>query len=44
VTVELRDTEIDAMVKFGWLDPETRHDTSAIANALHDWFDTALRL
>jgi hypothetical protein len=33
VIVELHDSEIDAMVKFGWLDPETRNDPTAIAGA-----------
>jgi hypothetical protein len=42
VVVELRETEIDALVDKGLLKPETRHSKNAIINALHAFFDLAL--
>jgi hypothetical protein len=44
VTVQVRNGEVDAMVRFGWLDPDARNDAGAIADALHAWFDRALSL
>ena len=40
--VELRDTEIDALVRKGLLKPETRHDQNAIADALYDYLERTL--
>jgi len=40
--VELRDTEIDALVRKGLLKPETRHDQNAIADALYDYLEHTL--
>lgn len=44
VTVGLHDHEIDWLVQYGLLDPETRNDASAIADALHQYFDKTLSL
>ena len=40
--VELRDTEIDALMRKGLLKPETRHDQNAIADALYDYLERTL--
>ena len=40
--LELRDTEIDALVRKGLLKPETRHDQNAIADALYDYLERNL--
>ncbi len=40
--VELRDTEIDALVRKGLLSAETRYDQNAIADALYDFLERAL--
>ncbi|MCX7364233.1 MAG: hypothetical protein NTV97_20665 [Alphaproteobacteria bacterium] len=40
--VELRDTEIDALVRHGMLKQETRHDQNAIADALYDYLERTL--
>ncbi len=40
--VELRDTEIGALVRKGLLKPETRHDPNAIADALYDYLERTL--
>ena len=40
--VELRDTEIDALIRKGLLKPETRHDQNAIADALYDYLERTL--
>ena len=40
--IELRDTEIDALVQSGLLKQETRHDQNAIADALYDHLERTL--
>ena len=40
--LELRDTEIDALVQRGLLKQETRHDQNAIADALYDHLERTL--
>jgi hypothetical protein len=42
LTIELRDTEIDALVRKELLKPETRNDTSAIIDALYVFLDRTL--
>ena len=37
--IELRDTEIDALVRMGLLGAETRNDEIAIRDALHSFLD-----
>ena len=40
--VELRETEIDALIRKGFLKTDTRNDTSAIVDALYAWFEREL--
>ena len=40
--IELRDTEIDALVQSGLLKSETRNDQNAIADALYDHLERTL--
>ena len=40
--IELRDTEIDALVQHGLLSAETRNDQNAIADALYDHLERTL--
>ena len=40
--VELRDTEIDALMCKGLLKPESRHDQNAIADALYGHLERTL--
>jgi hypothetical protein len=40
--IELRETEIDALIKKRWLKQEMRNDTSAIVDALYAWFERDL--
>ena len=40
--IELRDTEIDALVQSGLLKAETRNDQNAIADALYDHLERTL--
>jgi len=40
--VELRDTEIDALMRKGLLKPEMCHDQNAIADALYDYLERTL--
>ena len=42
VIIELRETEIDALICKGFLKPETRNDTSAIIDALYAHLDHTL--
>ena len=44
LTIELRETEIDALVRMGLLRPQTRNDANAIIKALYMHFDRALDL
>jgi hypothetical protein len=40
--IELRETEIDALIAKGLLKPETRNDPNAVSEALYDFLDRAL--
>jgi hypothetical protein len=40
--IELRETEIDALIQKGFLKPDTCNDTSAIVDALYAWFEREL--
>lgn len=40
--IELRETEIDALIHKGLLKPETRNDRNAIIEALYRYFDRTL--
>jgi hypothetical protein len=42
LVVELRETEIDALIRKGLLKPETRNDTSAIIDALYAYLESTL--
>jgi hypothetical protein len=44
LTVELRETEIDAFIRMGLLKSETRNNPSAIAQALYAHLDRTLDL
>ena len=37
--IELRETEIDALIRKGFLKADTRNDTQAIIDALYSYFD-----
>jgi hypothetical protein len=40
--IELRATEIDALIERGFLKPETRNDAKSIIEALYAFFDKTL--
>jgi hypothetical protein len=40
--VELRETEVDALIRTGLLNSETRNDTSAVIDALYEFLDSTL--
>jgi hypothetical protein len=42
LTIELRETEIDALVAKQFLKPEMRDDREAIADAIYGWFEQVL--
>jgi hypothetical protein len=42
LTVQLRETEIEALIYRGLLKPEMRNSKNAIINALHAYFDITL--
>jgi hypothetical protein len=42
VTIELRETEIDELVRRGLLKPETRNDPEAIVGAIYAHLDRTL--
>jgi hypothetical protein len=42
LTIELRETEIDALVHRGLLKPVTRNDPSAVSEALYAFLDRTL--
>ena len=42
LTIELRETEIDALIREGLLTSETRNDRNAVCSALYDFLDSAL--
>jgi hypothetical protein len=37
--IELRETEIDALIESGWLEDDRRNDPNAVVHALHRLFD-----
>jgi len=40
--IELRETEIDALIRRGLLQPETRNDPGAVSNALYVFLERTL--
>jgi len=42
LTIELRETEIDALIRKGFLKAQTRNDKSEIAEAIYAYFDREL--
>jgi hypothetical protein len=40
--IELRETEIDALIRMGLLNNETRNDPGAVSEALYAFFDSTL--
>ena len=40
--IELRETEIDALIRKGFLKTDARNDTSAIVDAVYAYFDREL--
>jgi hypothetical protein len=42
VILELRETEIDALIKKGFLKSDARNDTETIIDALYSYFDREL--
>ena len=42
LSVELRETEIDALIRMGLLGPDSRRDHGAIRDALYAFLDNAL--
>jgi hypothetical protein len=42
LTIELRETEMDALVRMGLLRPEMRNDANAVIEALYAHFDRTL--
>ena len=40
--IELRETEVDALIRNGLLSAETRHDQNAIADALYTFLERML--
>jgi hypothetical protein len=42
ITAELRETEIDTLVRMGLLEAEMRNDLKAIKKALHEFLDAVL--
>jgi hypothetical protein len=42
LTIELRETEIDALIREGLLKSETRNDPSALSDALYAFLDGTL--
>jgi hypothetical protein len=40
--IELRETEIDALIRKGFLKIDTRNDSSAIVDALYAWLEREL--
>jgi hypothetical protein len=43
LTIELRATEIETLIRMGLLRSETRNDRFAIIEALYDFFDHTLK-
>jgi hypothetical protein len=42
-TIELRETEIDALIRKGFLKADTRNDKQAIVDSLYGYLDRELR-
>ena len=42
LTIELRETEVDVLIRKGLLKPETRNNPKAVRGALYEFFDRAL--
>ena len=42
LTIQLRETEIDALVRMGLLAPQMRNDANAIIEAMYAFFDRTL--
>ena len=42
IMIELRETEIDALIRKGFLNADTRNETSAIIDAIYAYFDREL--
>jgi hypothetical protein len=42
LTIELHETEIEALIREGLLKPETRNDPSAVSDALYAFLDGTL--
>jgi hypothetical protein len=42
MTIELRETEIDALIRRGFLKPETRNDLSAVRESFYAYLERAL--
>ena len=42
LTIELRETEIDALIREGLLTSETRNDQNAVCSALYEFLDSVL--
>ena len=40
--IEIRETEIDALIRKGFLTPDARNDTGAIIDAMYAHFDREL--
>ena len=41
--IELRETEIDALIRKGFLKSDTRNDTAGITDAIYAYFDRELK-
>jgi len=39
VQVQLRETEVDALIESGWLEEHSRNNSNAVIDALHRLFD-----
>jgi hypothetical protein len=44
LTIELRETEIDALIRRGFLEEHSRNDTNAVILALYPVFDRVFRV
>jgi hypothetical protein len=43
ITIELRESEIEALIRRGWLYHDARADVAALRKALYDFLDNQLR-
>jgi hypothetical protein len=44
LTIELRETEVDALIRSGFLEKGNRNDANAVAQALYRVFDRVFRV